>query len=205
MFINLPESRTILSQGVQDGICDVGTARHAQRLQTVTTPANGDESLICDLLLTQRQSARLWGRCGKTDITSLCSWPLALHNRARPRVKLKEVRQEGVGTSVVQGDIKMWGQWYSFRNSIFSQEYLRAEIWLKREELNDTHVDGITPQALNFKIKFNDWILWCPPLFFWSKFLRLSPGLQLLFERGHRPVKSKFFTFCFSSWGIIKG
>lgn len=57
-IIRVPESRAVLSQGVQDGICDVGTARHAQRLQTVTTPANDDESLICDLLFTQRQSAR---------------------------------------------------------------------------------------------------------------------------------------------------
>lgn len=61
MPISVPESRAVLSQGVQDGICDVGTARHTQRLQTVTTPANDDESLICDLLFTQRQSARLWG------------------------------------------------------------------------------------------------------------------------------------------------
>lgn len=66
MFINLPETGTILSQGVQDGICDVGTARHTQRLQAVTTPANGDESLVCDLLFTQGQSARFWGHRGKT-------------------------------------------------------------------------------------------------------------------------------------------
>lgn len=71
MFFNLPELRTVLSQAVQDSICDVGAARHTQRLQTVTTPANGDESLICDLLFTQRQSACLWGHCGKTDMASL--------------------------------------------------------------------------------------------------------------------------------------
>lgn len=53
MFMNLPEARTVLSQGVQDGVRDVGTARHTQRLQTVTPPTNGDESLICDLLFTR--------------------------------------------------------------------------------------------------------------------------------------------------------
>lgn len=73
MFVDSPESRTVLSQGVQDGICDVSTARHTERLQTVTTPTNCDESLICDLLFTHRQSARLWGHCGKADMTTLCS------------------------------------------------------------------------------------------------------------------------------------
>lgn len=66
MFIDSPESMTILSQGVQDGICDVGTARHAQRLQAVTTPANGDESLICDLLFTQRKKFTFAVHCGET-------------------------------------------------------------------------------------------------------------------------------------------
>lgn len=59
MLMDSPESRTILSQGVQDGVCDVGTARDTQRLQTVAAPANGDEPLICDLLFTQRQSTRV--------------------------------------------------------------------------------------------------------------------------------------------------
>lgn len=82
MFFNLPESRTILSQGVQDGICDVGTARHAQGLQAVTTPANGDESLVCDLLFTQRQSSRLQFAAGR-------------HNRSVRLTACVDVRVKG--------------------------------------------------------------------------------------------------------------
>lgn len=43
--------RTVLSQRVEDGVGDVGTAGHAQGLEAVTTAADGDETLICDLLL----------------------------------------------------------------------------------------------------------------------------------------------------------
>lgn len=50
-----PETRTVLSQGVQDGVRDVGTTRHAQRLQAVAAPADRDESLVCDLLLVPPQ------------------------------------------------------------------------------------------------------------------------------------------------------
>lgn len=53
--VNSPEARTVLSEGVQDGVCDIGTARHTQGLQAVTTPANCDEALVCDLLLTEKR------------------------------------------------------------------------------------------------------------------------------------------------------
>lgn len=53
-----PETRTVLSQGVQDGIRDVGTTRHTQRLQAVAAPADRDESLVCDLLLVPPQQKR---------------------------------------------------------------------------------------------------------------------------------------------------
>ena len=58
-YVHSPEARTVLSQGVQDGVCDVGTARHTQRLQAVTTSANRDEALVCDLLLTERERVLL--------------------------------------------------------------------------------------------------------------------------------------------------
>lgn len=57
--VNSPEARAVLSQGVQDGVRDIGTARHTQRLQAVATPANCDETLICDLLLKDRESVCL--------------------------------------------------------------------------------------------------------------------------------------------------
>lgn len=43
--------RTVLPQSVEDGVGDIGTAGHAQGLEAVTTTADGDEALICDLLL----------------------------------------------------------------------------------------------------------------------------------------------------------
>lgn len=53
-----PETRAVLSQSVQDGVRDVGTTRHAQRLQAVAAPADRDESLVCDLLLAPPQQRR---------------------------------------------------------------------------------------------------------------------------------------------------
>lgn len=53
-----PETRAVLSQGVQDGVRDVGTTRHAQRLQAVAAPADRDQSLVCDLLLAPPQQKR---------------------------------------------------------------------------------------------------------------------------------------------------
>lgn len=53
-----PETRAVLSQGVQDGVRDVGTTRHAQRLQAVAAPADCDQSLVCDLLLAPPQQKR---------------------------------------------------------------------------------------------------------------------------------------------------
>lgn len=52
--VDSPEARAVLSQGVQDGVCDVGTARHTKRLQAVTTSANCNEAFVCDLLLTEK-------------------------------------------------------------------------------------------------------------------------------------------------------
>lgn len=53
-----PETRAVLSQGVQDGVRDVGTTRHAQRLQAVAASADCDEPLVCDLLLVPPQQTR---------------------------------------------------------------------------------------------------------------------------------------------------
>lgn len=53
-----PETRAVLTQGVQDGVRDVGTTRHAQRLQAVAAPADRDQSLVCDLLLAPPQQER---------------------------------------------------------------------------------------------------------------------------------------------------
>lgn len=53
--LSSPEARAVLSQCVQDGVCDIGTAGHTQRLQAVATPANCDEALVCDLLLRERR------------------------------------------------------------------------------------------------------------------------------------------------------
>lgn len=52
----VPEAGAVLAQGVQDGVCNVGTTRHAQRLQAVATSTNRDEAFICDLLLKNKQN-----------------------------------------------------------------------------------------------------------------------------------------------------
>jgi len=64
LCVNSPEARAVLAQGVQDGVGDVAAARHTKRLQAVTTPADCDEALICDLLLTE--SSLCVHVCGRT-------------------------------------------------------------------------------------------------------------------------------------------
>ena len=46
-----PEPRAVLTQCMEDGVGDVGTARNAQGLEAVTATADCDETLVCDLLL----------------------------------------------------------------------------------------------------------------------------------------------------------
>lgn len=43
------EPRAVLSQGVQDGICNVAAARGTQRLQLVASSAYCNETIICYL------------------------------------------------------------------------------------------------------------------------------------------------------------
>lgn len=187
MFINLPESRTILSQGVQDGVCDVGTARHTQRLQMVTTPANGDESLICDLLFTQRQSARVWGHCGKTDMTRLCSWRLALHNCALLRVEdVGQESPEGVMTcrATIRCDDSDITCSIPFSTNIFK----RWDLTDKRQEqsMNDTHVCRIMQQA-------------CRIVAYW---ILLSPPCEYLFSGHNFSLSAQVYSSCFKE-GIV--
>lgn len=47
---NSPEAWAVLSQGVEDGVGDVGASRSTQGLQLVAAPADGDEPVIRDLL-----------------------------------------------------------------------------------------------------------------------------------------------------------
>ena len=51
----LPEAGTVLSQSVQYGVGDVGTARHTEGLQAMTTPTDSDEAFVSDLLLRERE------------------------------------------------------------------------------------------------------------------------------------------------------
>lgn len=55
---NSPEARAVLSQGVEDGVGDVGAARSTQGLQLVAAPADGDQPIICDLLPGKAQLAQ---------------------------------------------------------------------------------------------------------------------------------------------------
>ena len=52
MGFGSPEPRAVLTQCMEDGVGDVGTAGHAQRLEVVTATADCDETLVCDLLLS---------------------------------------------------------------------------------------------------------------------------------------------------------
>ena len=47
----VPEAWAVLAQCVEDGVCDVCTARHTQGLQTVASSTDCDQAFVCDLLL----------------------------------------------------------------------------------------------------------------------------------------------------------
>lgn len=56
---NSPEAWAVLSQGVEDGVSDVGAARSTQGLQLVAAPADGDEPVIRDLLPGETTTASI--------------------------------------------------------------------------------------------------------------------------------------------------
>lgn len=64
-----PETRAVLSQGVQDGVRDVGTTRHAQRLQAVAAPADRDQPLVRDLLLAPPPQQKRGSRVSAATFT----------------------------------------------------------------------------------------------------------------------------------------